>query len=368
MVREVQKPVYDMADLLGMDTLEQKKPVVAAGAGDLLDTLVQDHLERKVNPSAVEEATLSPEAAMDTAAHDADALADAVKLALAADGELRPESQGQEAPAGAVRLEGDGVDLLQKEIETLLRTAESGEGDRAGSTAVAVADAKNEADPEETSEVTTAERQVLVPENTSIATPVPMETPRTAEQAQLSDAENVLAAELAELAKETETKQAVPGAPDAAPMAAQADAPANATSAAEKPLAPATESAKDESELAASIQQIMASAVVKPPEKKKEPETADKAQEMSAGAGEPETSAPVVAPLTAAPEVAPAVKRTGVIGFIVKVFNTVLLLIAQVVDMPFVWVSELDKNVIGFIAFILLVSGAVLYVMSWYYH
>ena len=41
-----QKREGDMADLLIMSMLDQKAPPKAAGTGDLLDTLVEDHLSR----------------------------------------------------------------------------------------------------------------------------------------------------------------------------------------------------------------------------------------------------------------------------------------------------------------------------------
>jgi hypothetical protein len=72
----------------------------------------------------------------------------------------------------------------------------------------------------------------------------------------------------------------------------------------------------------------------------------------------------------AAPELAlssakPAPSRAG---RILQILSDLLLMLLQLLDAPFAWINDLDKNVIGFAAFLLLCSGLLLYAIAAVFH
>jgi len=78
------------------------------------------------------------------------------------------------------------------------------------------------------------------------------------------------------------------------------------------------------------------------------------------------SSAPLVVPhnhASPSPGVAATVKSASKPS---KIVQDVALMIAQLIDMPFSWVREIDKHVIGIAAFLMLLSGVALYVVAWF--
>jgi hypothetical protein len=53
---------------------------------------------------------------------------------------------------------------------------------------------------------------------------------------------------------------------------------------------------------------------------------------------------------------------------ILQILSDLLLMLLQLLDAPFAWINDLDKNVIGFAAFLLLCSGLLLYAIAAVFH
>jgi len=298
------KPADEIADLLLMSMLDTKAPPETAGSADLLDTLVQNDLAH-AEPAA---GALPPEASTAPA--------------------VAPDLSDEERTA-----------LLQREIETLLHDANAAAesaSPKAAHPPAAPASANSDISPEELDTLLADQAQAIAPD-----LPAASLAPSTSAQTeqQLSDAEGLLAEELNQLMAET-------AAP--APPAASAPAP--------EPAAPAHP-------LAASAKSPVAEA--------------SKPTAVSAPA--PSDAAPI-APPTAAPagplpltpeearaaeaEAADAVQSPASKPHRRHILHDVALLVAQIIDVPFGWISELDKNVIGVAAFLLLLGGVVLYTLS----
>ena len=71
---------------------------------------------------------------------------------------------------------------------------------------------------------------------------------------------------------------------------------------------------------------------------------------------------------TAAAAAAPVVERTpprtSLVQKLQDLVTNLLLAIAQLLDLPFGWLNDLSRNVIGMAAFLLLLGGAVLWFMA----
>jgi hypothetical protein len=357
-----QKRELELADLLMMDTLDQKAPpppALAEGTADLLQSLVEDHLRAQPTrdiasptPDSTPEDTLIP----------------------APVAEIAP-------PAASARESAfdDSALLLQREIETLLRGNTGGEAVPPSSAETHTPDAVIHVPPPESplheepdtdmtapvapseAAVTPAELDTLVPAADpgldpfapdAVVHPIraagPVQIPKMPSHAteeeetarQLSEAEGVLAAELAQLMAETTA------ATPAAASPAIIESPA-APAIRELPPLPAV---LDEppsitpSRIAATMtkEARIDPATLPPPVVVELPETEGTLEEA-----EP--------------------RKPSFVERVRSFVSGMVLLVAQLIDMPFSWISELDKNVLGLVAFLLLASGFAMYFVSLYY-
>lgn len=385
------KPLGDIADLLVMSTVDQKAPVAAPGSADLLDAMVQEHLERDAEGAP---------AGDDMAAEHA------------------PEVQDPPVAAAA------GANMLQREIDMLLNDPEE-EPPAPEATAPATetrtpiaetpapepalqdAASSSEASiPAAAADVSKAEMDVLLAREPETATPAAHESPPATPPAaslsssaevekQLSDAEGVLAAELSQLVAQSENA-AMP-----APSAAGTEETGPSAAVVEEQLSEA------EGVLAAELAQLVAEsgengAPAVAANGEKPAATAEAAAEKSEGprsaaivdesANAPAMSAPPVAGPTSTPAPIPAAAaapETGVQasagdaaaaihtpeenageptaaaqGKLRRIAEGVALTFAQLADLPFRWLTEMDKNIIGVAALLLLLGGVVLFILS----
>lgn len=351
----------EVADLLIMSTLDQKTPppALADGTADLLESLVEDHLRAQAGSRSSEPAT----ATSDVLGEAAEEGPDHVRVAR---GEVAA-SILEGVPGGgedSTAPDNESANLLQREIETLLRS-DVGAGEavparEAPNTQVSVTveasaePAASIADAGEAVHVTEEELETLVPSaKGSSSTPdaAPAMEEGRAEQddtaRQLSEAEGVLADELAQLMAEA-------GAPK---PEAGGDSMRNATR--EVVQAPPEPAPVDADQGQVAVRKEISAAVPAA-------EIAAPPPIAAAAVGGP-LPPPVVVELPEGEieEVPPP--RPTLVGRVKALMSGVALLVAQLIDMPFAWVSELDKNVLGLVAFLLLLSGFVMYGMSLLY-
>ena len=385
------KPLGDMADVLIMSMLDEKAPADAPGSADLMDALVQDHLDRAAENGA-EDATAGAEeegAASSTAegaqpaltdGHRAELLQREIEMLLK--GDAGPGAAGGAANAGAVPPAADatqGLDeaaatagaaavaagareVSHEELDILLAGrerentrdmgAEPGGVDEmlAGSAAVAA-------------ELAAAAGMAGGNAGTfggatdgfggALNGGAALNSEETEEK--LSEAEGVLAEELAQLMADT------PGVAGDETGGATRSVEAEAGVAAEpaKEVVPevgkverAGKAVKGEPAVAARVQ-AAAGAEIAPAVAPAVPEAVAEARPQ----GVPEH--PVVELLV--PEV---VARRGMIVRVRGLVGDVALMGAQLLDLPFAFVSELTKNVIGVAAFMLLLGGVVLWLLA----
>jgi hypothetical protein len=342
-----------LADLLIMSALDLNAPPAPVDGGDLMDALVQDDLDRTASPAPVPPMT-------------------------APNDEVATLSEAAEADPSALPAapptEDDHAQLLQREIELLLKgpaapPPPAAPDDHAPPPAgpAPAAEILPLPDPtfspagpalfqrpSDSAAISPAELQTLVPTAqfdpaTSPAFPAggAGEMFDTTER-QLTDAEDTLAAELAQLMADAQTdidRQLAGGSE--APAAAPAPVP-------ERPAeVPAVAAAVTPPAPPVSPPFIPAPA---PPAAPAEPAT------PPAPAAATTSFEPAVAP--AAPAAAP---RPSLLNRLWRLLCDVALMIAQLIDLPFAWVHDMDKNVIGFAAVLLLLSGVVMYVLAWVY-
>jgi hypothetical protein len=370
-----------------MSTLE-KEPPAAPGAGDLLDSLVQDHLQRAAAPR-------------ETPAEAAAALE--ASLLGASQPQLPATSIANQ---GAQRLQDEIASLLAGEpsASAPLEPASAAASNEAALTMDPFADFPDAAPPIEqvpskpgdnppTANVSSAELEMLL-------APSSEAEPKEGGEPEEPSAAAEVAAELAaDAAGPTQIEQPVAPSPDAADEVAAKLSEADgvmeqelAQLMTEKP--PSAEPAKDASaapaspmppELAAAVNNIMNNPV----------QMSDKDAEAPAAAAAPEASVMPVQPASAVSLDAPAsvaVPETAANiaaaldtlaestprpapappNILVRAWRFVLgviVMILQIIDMPFGWIKEPDKNVIGLWAFLLLLGGCVLFAVSrWMEH
>ena len=154
-----------------------------------------------------------------------------------------------------------------------------------------------------------------------------------------------------------------PGASSAASVAEPASAPASAEAAASR-VAPAPDAATIAQSVASSTAPVEAAVAAVPTASAAGPvvETS-----VAASPGTPLPTAP--AGMSAPPPVvvegpdaeeageAPAARHSVVKG--------VALMVAQLVDLPFFWISDADRHLIGLAAFLLLAGGAILWIVHY---
>jgi hypothetical protein len=406
-----QKLPGDMADLIVMSTVDEKAPPVNPGGADLLDTLVQEHLERAGDaiaepPAGLASAEALPETISDevrvsmlqreieTLLRDTGEVAPVVEETVAAP-ELPVETQEQLVPAAVdpAEMQADVVTteaqvpadipkavllsnpppspqevqqpdttiktaISRAELDTLLlENAPAAEITPSVSMASAqgiegslVSESETNAKLSDAEKLVAAELSVLTAELP--ATPVeklekvPVSATELATEQSLSEAEGVLAEELSQLMADSEPK---PAAEAPVPQPAPADAPI----APEKP--PLMTSAEQvAAELRVDEAAARTNANPLPPPPAVIPPAPDPAvQEKS-----PDAS--VVAEHFEEDAEAPSQQR----GRLRRLTGDLALMVAQLIDLPFGWIDELNKNVIGMAAFLLLLGGVVMWILA----
>jgi hypothetical protein len=349
----VAKVDADVADLLGVSALNPSAlPAAPApdegAANDLLDTLVQDHLERATGP-------VFPAAPEAGGGDRADLLQKEIEALLAGDplDDAPRESGAVQAaaePAPLAAADADmmaleevaGMEILRPGREPSLSDAElsvllPGEVSETGAEAEAVAGAGGavEAEPLEApsggaSAAEEVARELLADASMSAAGPsaeapaLPMDE----SEESIAAAEGALADELAALERES--------------MAAAA---ANAAPAAEAPIAEVPAGTTDE--IAAGVEQALAAVAVR-----EEPPVAAR------------TAPPVVILQPDEPEEEEA--APGIWKRAWRSVSDMALMVAQLVDLPFSWISGLDKHILGVAAVVFFFSGLLLVVLGWW--
>ena len=202
------------------------------------------------------------------------------------------------------------------------------------------------------------------------------------------EAEGVLAEELAQLMAETEAAepQAAPPAAVSVPPAASAaevqTLPETETSApsvheavvppatslppeniaqtatpAEQPIAPAAQEAVPATPIAAPAE--TSAAVQNAPAA--EASTASDPKLAQRPPGAPEFPVVILLPDETFEDAEPESK-----GRLARLFNDIVLMFAQILDLPFGWIDVVNKNLLGFAAFLLLASGVGLMTVAWW--
>lgn len=337
------KPVGDMADLLIMSNIDLKAPPPSPGSADLLDALVQEHLEHVTDKSPLPPIVAFPPL-----------------LPAGAEGEMANSDESQ-------------VELLQREIEMLLQGA-TGTADveelvamtETAAAPVVSSEATAEAPPETPASetISSAELDMLLAQGAPLAaagaassavTSEAMPTEESAEQ-KLSEAEGVLADELTRLLAESpeaavETASTAPETPTVAPptVVATPDAGAGASPGS---AVPGLETGT------APVAEIPAEV----PGGTVTPDAAQMAAEITSSA----TSAETVEASTemAADFAAPEAAGSRGVGRLKHLAGDVALMMAQLVDLPFGWIDELNKNILGVAAFLLMMGGVFMWVLA----
>jgi hypothetical protein len=318
-----------------MTTLDQKAPAATEGSADLLDALVEDHLRgtplRNAPPASLPEEMVS------------------------AVGDAPPSPAAKGATTGD---DEQNAELLQREIDTLLRgdgtstdlpeaAAEAGPEAALMEPAATLDELQNEADLASEG-VTDAELQTLLPADETEGHSVQplVEPPVEALQSaggdeetarQLSEAEGVLAAELAQLMADV----SMGGKGPVQVNGVEPGASAGAESAPVEASEPLPESTAAVAAVGAeSPPAVVEAATALPP--------------------------PVVVELPEAGE-DEAPPRPGFFARLREIASGVVLLIAQLIDMPFARIGEIDKNIVGVAALLLLLGGCVMYGLSLYF-
>lgn len=307
------KPGFDWADAVIMSTADTKAPPAPNGANDLLADIVADHLSR-ATPT------------------------------------------GQSAPDEAPPAEEDPTKALQAQVESLLAGTPHPSAPIEPSPIPKAEVPTDAVTPEETASLNAleqTERQLDLTGGSISAEELDAllskaELPRTEEAPseavadpladvaaeKIMEADGVLAAELAQLVQ--------------TPME-----PAGKTVHEEVP-APQAEAAPS------TFQATMTEAAAIPTPTIENPAPAAAAPVVAAAVITAETAPKPIIEKEEEPA-EPVVKKPSRLA---RLPHDVALMTAQAIDLPFRWVSELDKHIIGVAAFLLLLGGALLYAVS----
>jgi hypothetical protein len=365
------KPPAYVTDLLVMSTLDQKEPPTAPGAGDLLDTLVQDHLQRASAPregaspdrlqqeiaallagEPLAEAPVEPGAPPGDGGQDAALTKDPFADFPTAAPPIVQVPPGDRSTPHASNVSSAELEVLLKDMiehpDSVKATADGG-----------------------LLELAAAEAERAQPSLATVAAPAP--APTQIDQltelvagdevsSKLTEADGVMAEELAQLMAEK------PSAP----------IPASAAGAAAGKAGPATSPVP--AELAAAVQSIMANPVQLADQKSAapiaEPVAATQSIQPLAHPGATVLDAPADVPVQQdhAASVAASLDtlaaltprplepsaKPHILARMWYFVRDVIIMVLQVIDMPFGWIKEPDKNVMGMAALLLLLSGALL--------
>ncbi|MCL2647338.1 MAG: hypothetical protein FWD61_10110 [Phycisphaerales bacterium] len=375
------KPLIDVADVLLMSRVDSHPaPLTASKTGeeDVLDSLVHEHLERtiapKVRPPGDGDEKQAPSdeqeyvnlSSSDRAPQDQVDLQKEIDALFA--GELRKGVGRGETPIDSPVAPAKIENLSNEEFAVLVPGGkeEGKEGDEGGSEVM-------------------NETKSVAAETATASTP---SEPMPAEK--VLEAEGVLAEELAQLMAET---QAAAGKPPASP----------------KPKMEAAEPPQQgDVELTATVQSIVQGKEMLEEEKKQEfaeqpseatdeklnellsslspkPEVLSQKPDESLAAATTPAPTEQAESATAEPATAPSLssdvseqplmesalsegprKSPGLLTQISRGATGFLVLILEVVNLPFGWVREWDKNLIGIAAICLLLGGCVLYAWAWW--
>jgi len=378
------KPPQDSTDLLIMSSLDTKPPPAPPGTSDLLDALVQDHLERATEPpdvAAPAVPTMTALSSEDRAAmlhREIESLLSGTKdaamatLASVADGILQTVADaGESAPPMPIEPALSSAPVAERspapnslaneslsvdQLDALLTPALPGNETEETITAAPLPeDAPPESiavlpsplldDPKTPASSDHLEGLSNVPLPAAAAAQAIAPDVDEGEQ-KIAEAEGVLAEELAQLMQEK--PETVPAGPLETASTAAAEEPATglaAPSASTQTSPPAPESVSA-----------------------KPAETATKAPASPAvGSADPSSKeAAVAANAKIVQALTPTQSNKPKAGFVSNVASDLALMIAQLIDLPFSWVGELDKNILGVAAFMLLLSGGVLKLIAWW--
>lgn len=312
------KPGVDFTDLIPVTTATGQPVSPAESANDVLGSIVREHLQRAAStkPERKEE---KPEASVDAQVATDLLLAQISEVTSCLDTPVAETAAAVEAnPLEGAVGGAEKSDLLapasdattvQKEFDALFAGA-------AGPEQVGSESGRGPVDPD-ASQLSSQEIDALLEEQGKSpadgAAAEPEATGADSAERAMAEAEGVLQEELAQLM----------AAPVMTPPPAQPAAPSEPTAAAAAPLAVPTP---------------VPTPVV-----------------------DPATMPPVViieAPETAPEPEAPPQRRW-------RILSDVGLMAGQLLDLPFAWISEAEKNLIGVAAFMLLLGGAVLWILCW---
>jgi hypothetical protein len=349
----------DVADLLGVTALDPATlpapPAPDDGANDLLDTIVQDHLQRATSPAP------APAGPADPAAPDrSDLLQKEIAALLSDDPSAETLPPAASAPAAhepppdsapeifprSITSRASAGHVTPEEMSILLPSSGDAATDAADVPAPVTSAPTTAAEaaapvvpPVSAADAVAAE---LVADAQMHAAPAAPPEPLEEPEAAISDAENILAEELTALqknapARNPETRDAGDATPDtrhrpAAPTASDAATLPAAETPADAPTpAPAAELGipQDPGPL---------SALTAPPVVILQPDEPD------------DDEAPRESLLVRA-------RRTA---------SEIALMAAQLADLPFSWISGLDKYLLGIVAIVFFLSGWLLVALGWW--
>jgi len=312
------KPGFDWADAVIMSTADTKAPPAPNGANDLLADIVADHLSR-ATPGTQSAPDVGPPAEEDPTK----ALQAQVESLLA--GTPHPSAPIEPSPTPKAEAPTDAVTPEETASLNALEQTERQLDLTGGSISAEELDALlSKAELPRTEES---------PSEAPVADPL---ADVAAEK--IMEADGVLAAELAQLVQ--------------TPME-----PAGKTVHEEVLVAPQAEVA------AATVQATTTEAVTYTAP------TIENPAPTSPVAAAPVAAAAVITAETAPKpiiekEVEPAEPVVKKPSRLARLPHDLALMTAQAIDLPFRWVSELDKHIIGVAAFLLLLGGALLYAVS----
>ena len=332
-----QKPQDDIADLLVMSAVDQKTPAEAPGSADLLDALVQDHLARTQVAPAGAASSQSPAAPSAPEPEPAAKISDEDRVKM-----LQREINLllEDAPAAAPQPLTKTA-AISPPIAPAAKLPEEPAKPSADETPVSQAAPSAKAASADASEISKQELDVLLA-GKSATLPPATETPVLGEneaEAKLTEAEGVLAEELTRLITEADGPAV---APAAAEPAAEKKSEVPAVTAVEAKVSPAPPTV-------AAAASAPEPAVQAPAAAAPAPVLTASISRAGAGTDDAEQDAP---------------ENTGPFSRVRHVINDVLLMLAQLIDLPFSWINELDKNILGVAAFLLLAGGMVMFVLA----
>ncbi len=353
----------DIADLLVMSTVDQKAPLAAPGSADLLDAMVQEHLERNADVAPRrEEASESFPPAETPPVQSGKILQREIDMLLHDEAEettppASPPVPQQETASARQPPAPPGVEeaKAQERQSSPTDSSQLPAEPKTDNSAAGVSEAEIDVLLSRQAEAPPASAPAAQETGAAVAAAdAPAVSAAIVEQ-QLSEAEGVLAEELAQLVAESG-------------MAASAHPAVNTPPAAQPASGGAPKSAAIVDESANAPVETTAPRVASATTSPEAPGPAHAAAETAPAAQAAATASPDAPPVpgteaesvvenepaVAAPSGSPA-RRLA---------EGIALTAAQLIDLPFRWLNDLDRNIIGIAALLLLLGGVVLFVLS----